>query len=115
MNSNHTTKAKKGKSNNIKVNGNLDNVKSKFILKKIIALIQEKKFMKIIQYNKNMQHRLNISNIDYKKICQVELELIPLPNHYGKFISVAKGLESHYHIFFNNSKKAKKKEFFKRK
>ena len=114
MNTLQTTKTKKGKSNQNKDNANLNNVKSKFILKKIIAHIEEKKFMKIIQYNKNMQHRLNLGNNDYKKICQIELEMIPLTNHYGKFISVIKGEEPHYHIFFNN-KKREKKESFKRK
>ena len=113
MNSNHTTKVKKGKSNKNKDNANLNNVKSKFILKKIIAHIEEKKFMKIVQHNKNMQHRLNLSNNDYKKICQIELEIIPLPNHYGKFISVIKGEESHYHIFFNNQKREKKRNHLK--
>ena len=113
MNPNYGTKSQKRKSNIIKANGNLDNVKSKFILKKIIAHIQEKKFMKIIQYNKHMQHRLNLDNTDYKKVCQVELEIKPLPNHYGKFISVIKGLESHYHIFFNDKKTRKKRNFIK--
>ena len=42
MNPNHKTKAKKGKSNKNIANGNLDDVKSKLILKKIIAYIQEK-------------------------------------------------------------------------
>ena len=108
MNSNHKTKDKKRKLNKNKVNGNLDDVKSKFILKKIIAFILNKKIMKIIKYNKNMQHKLNLDINDYKKICQVEFEIKPLPNHYGKFINVIKGEKSNYHIFFNNSKKAKK-------
>ena len=113
MNSNHITKVKKGKSNKNKENANLNNVKSKFILKKIIAHIEEKKFMKIIQYNKLMQHRLDIDNIDYKKICQVELEIKPLPYHYGKFINVIKGEKSNYHIFFNNKKREKKRNHLK--
>ena len=114
MNSNNTTKVNKGKSNKKKYIGNLNDVKSKFILKKIIAHLQEKKYMKIIQYNKSIQHRLDLTNDDYKKICQIELEITPLSNHYGKFISVTKGEESLCHIFFNNKKK-KKKESFKRK
>ena len=64
--------------------------------------------MKIIQYNKNLQHRLNLSNNDYKKICQIELAITPLPNHHGKFISVTKGEESHYHIFLIIRKEKKK-------
>ena len=108
MNPNHKTKTKKGKSNKNKANANLDDVKSKFILKKIIAHLPEKKFMKIIKYNKHMRHRLNIDNTDYKKAYQVELEIIPLPNHFGKFISVIKGEESNYNIFFNDKKKEKK-------
>ena len=71
--------------------------------------------MKIIQYNKQMQHKLNLDNIDYKKICQVELEIRPLPYHYGKFINVIKEEESNYHIFFNNSKKEKNRNFIKEK
>ena len=48
-----------------------------------------------------------------KKICQVEFEIKPLPNHYGKFINVIKGEESNNHISFNNSKKDKKRNFIK--
>ena len=115
MNPNHKTKTKKGKSNKNKANANLDDVKSKFILKKIIAHLPEKKFMKIIKYNKHMRHRLNLDNTDYKKVCQVELEIRPLPYHYGKFINVIKEEESNYHIFFNNSKKEKNRNFIKEK
>ena len=69
--------------------------------------------MKIIQYNKSIQHRLDLTNDDYKKICQIELEITPLSNHYGKFISVTKGEESLCHIFFNNKKKEKKRNHLK--
>ena len=88
MNPNHSIKSKKRISNIIKTNGNLDNVKSKFILKQIIGLLPEKKFMKIIQYNKNIQNKLDLNINDYKKFYQIELEIIPLPNNYGKFINV---------------------------
>ena len=113
MNPNHKTKTKKGKSNKNKTNANLDDVKSKFTLKKIISHLAEKKFMKIVLYNKHMQHRLDLDNIDYKKISQVELEIKPLPYHYGKFINFIEGEESNYHIFFNNNKKEKKRSFIK--
>ena len=112
---NHETKTKKGKSNKNEDNGNLDDVKSKFILKKIIAFILNKKIMKIIKYNKNMQHKLNLDINDYKKICQVEFEIKPFPNHYGKFINFIKGEELNYHIFFNNSEKEEKRNFLKEK
>ena len=113
MNPNHATNFKKGKSIKNKDNACLNNIKSKFILKKIIAHIEEKKFMKIIQHNKNLQNRLNLNNNDYKKICHIELVITPIPNHHGKFICVTKGEESHYHIFFNNKKREKKRNHIK--
>ena len=111
----HSTKVKKGKSHKSKkkVNGILDNVKSKFILKQIICLLPDKKFMKIIQYNKNMQHKLDLSINDYKRFYQIELEIITVPNNYGKFINVTEGEDSNYQFFFNNKKNEINRNYLK--
>ena len=92
MNPNHPTNFKKGKSNKNKDNANLNNIKSKFILKKIITHIEEKKFMKIIQYNKNMQHRIVIAINNFLSIfffsLNIKLDLdtfTPRSNGYNIF------------------------------
>ena len=60
-----------------------------------------------------MQHKLNLSINDYKKFYQIELEIIPLPNHYGKFINVTEGEDSNYQFFFNNKKKEINRNYLK--
>ena len=44
----------------------LENIKSSFILKKIIDLIKKNKSLEIMKYNKKLQKRLNI-NIKFIK------------------------------------------------
>ena len=88
-------------------------IKSKYIIKKIFQNLSESKKIKTILYNKNMQSRLNIENIneyldDYSKI---EIEIIPEEKKYCKFINIPKRNDSYYHIYFNDSTKEKKKNY----
>ena len=43
-----------------------ENIKSNYILKKILNLIIKNKLLNILKYNKNLQKRLNLSINDYK-------------------------------------------------
>ena len=43
-----------------------ENIKSNYILKKILNLIPKNKLLNILKYNKNLQKRLNLSINDYK-------------------------------------------------
>ena len=45
-----------------------DNLKSNFILRKIISLMKINKLLNIMKYNKQLQKRLNISIDNYKKL-----------------------------------------------
>ncbi len=45
----------------------LNNVKSNYILKKILDNIRQIKILNIIRYNKTIQNRLNIDINTYKK------------------------------------------------
>ena len=56
----------------------LDDIRSKYILKKIFENIQKKKSLNIIKYNKNIQERLEIGIDDYEKYGIVEIEIIPI-------------------------------------
>ena len=57
-------------------------VKSKYILKLIFDHLQKCKLLSIIKYNKNIQNRIDISLIDYKKFLQIEIKVYP-----SKFIA----------------------------
>jgi len=85
----------------------LDNIKSKYILKKIFYNLQKKRFFKITQYNKKYQNRLGISIDDYKKISRiVEIKIIHAKNKYGTIINIVnKEEKSYFHIYFNNCEK----------
>ena len=43
----------------------LDNIKSKFILKKVFSFMMKKRLLHLINYNKKLQTELKISLIDY--------------------------------------------------
>ena len=68
-----------------------------------------KKKLEIVKYNKRIQNRLNLSVKDYKEeYCEIEIEIIPITNGYGKFINI-EGDKSYYHIYFNDDKNEIKK------
>ena len=71
-----------------KPNPILENINSKYNLSKIYDNKKKKKKLKIVKYNKRIQNRLNLDVKDYKEYCEVEIEIIPIKDKYGKFINV---------------------------
>ena len=92
-----------------------DNIKSNYILKRILNNLQTKKLLIINKYNKKIQQRLDISFQDYKNCCQIEIEIIPIKNKFGppiNFINIDKDDEErYYHIYFNNIKEETNKKY----
>ena len=93
---------------NVKQEGDLDNINSKYILKKIFDNINKEKAFKIINYNKKLQNKLDISIKDYKELFEIystiEIEIIPKKQEindlaFNWFINNTKNM----HIFFNNN------------
>ncbi len=84
--------------------GLLIKVKNMNILKKIFNLLTQKKSLKIMTYNKNIQARLNKNINDYKEYLRLEIDIIPKENIYDQFINISK-LEPYYHIYINEDKK----------
>ena len=97
--------------NNNESNDIFKNIKRKYILEKIFNILSKRKTLKIIKYNKNIKERLNINKNDYKEFGEIELEITPVKNKYGKFIIIKKEEESYYHIFFNNNKEEIKRNY----
>ena len=54
----------------------INKIKSKYIMKQIFGFIKKYRLLKIIEYNKNIQNKLNIEYNDYKKFKDVEIEMI---------------------------------------
>ena len=98
-----------------KSNYDFRNVNSNFILKKIFDIMNKKKSLLIVKYNKEIQNRLNIATKDYKEYCQIEIELKLVDNKYGKFINISEKDEECYHIYFNDSKEEIKRNYLKEK
>ena len=53
----------------------INKIKSKYIMKQIFSFIKKYRLLKIIEYNKNIQNKLNIEYDDYKKFKDVEIEM----------------------------------------
>ena len=87
-----------------KPNPNIENIKSRYILSKIYNNMTKKKKLIIVKYNKKIQNRLNLSTKDYKEYCEIEIEIIPNKDKYGKFININKNNELYYQIYFNDNK-----------
>ena len=93
-------------SNTKKKEFQLENIKSKYILKIIFVNLQRKKILQISKYNKKIQKRLNISIKDYKEYNEIEIEIIPTTKGFGEFIHILdKNDKPYYHIYFNDEKK----------
>ena len=66
----------------------MNNIKSRYILKKIFNILSKTKLLQIIKYNKNFQKLFKIDSTDYEKNCEIEIELKPGLNKWGKFINI---------------------------
>ena len=62
----------------------LNNIKSKYILKKIFNNVQKKKILNIIKFNKSIKDKLGIEINDYEKYSNVIIEIIPVEVKLGK-------------------------------
>ena len=94
-----------------KPNPIIDNIKSRYILSKIYDNMTIKKKLVIVKYNKRIQNRLNLDVKDYKEYCEIEMEIIPTKDKYGKFIKINKKDKLYYHIYFNDNKEEIKNQY----
>ena len=94
-----------------KPNPIIENIKSRYILSKIYDDMTIKKKLEIVKYNKKIQNRLNLSVKDYKECCEIEIEIIPIKDKYGKFINIKKNYKLYYHIYFNDNKEEIKNKY----
>jgi len=115
---NNISKNKKNELSLIKSEEKLGNIKSKYILQKILNDLSKKKMLAILKYNKNIQKRLDININTYKEyvevLSEIEIEIIPAINKCVKFINfIDEDYEIYYHIYFNdNNKEEIKKNYF---
>ena len=100
---------------NAKPNHIIENIKSRYILSKIIDIMPKKKKLEIIKYNKRIQNRLNLDIKDYKEYLEIyssiEIEIIPTKNKYSKFININENDKLYYHIYFNDNKEEIKNKY----
>ena len=70
----------------------IKNVKSHYIILKIIEYMTERKSLETIKYNKSIQKRIDINIKHYKAYSEtktsIELDIIPMKGKYGKFIKL---------------------------
>ena len=88
-----------------------ENIKSKYILSKIYNNMTKKKKLEIVKYNKKIQNRINLSVNDYKEYREIEIEIIPARDKYGKFINIDEDDKLYYHIYFNDNKEEIKNKY----
>ena len=70
---------------------NYSGIKCKYIICEVFDLLDEKRLLQIINYNKELQMLLNVSIHDYKNsykaLSSIEIELKP-SDIYGEFINL---------------------------
>ena len=116
--SNNASKKNNKENESAKTNPIIDNIKSRYILSKIIDIMPKKKKLEIVEYNKKIQNRLNLDIKDYKEYSEtftsIEIEIIPTKDEYGRFININKNDENdklYYHIYFNDAKEEIKNKY----
>ena len=83
-----------------KSKGDLNIIKSDYILQNVFDYLPKKKSLKIIKYNKNLQNRLKININDYKNYSSIELEIKPLEKKYDILNNFYKKNSEYIHIYF---------------
>ena len=95
-------------------NTQIDNIKSKYILKLIFDYLNEKKCFDIIKYTKKIQQTINKNSSDYKKLLEIEIEIMIDKNkmHFEKnnFININEKDRKYYHIYFDDNKEEIKRK-----
>jgi len=99
--------------NPIRTKNIFENIKSKYILQKILDKFSKMKLLNIIKYNKKAQKRLDLSINDYMNYSLIIIEITPSKNKLGKFINIKNGEESYYKIYFNDRKEEIKRQYLK--
>ena len=97
----------------------LNNIKSKYILKKIFENLMKKKSLEFFKYNKKIQKKLEITKKDYKECMEsftsiiIEINLVQeIIERHTLFINISKSEEKQYfHIYFNDNKEEVGREF----
>ena len=96
------------KSEQLKESKLFKNLKSDYFLRKIFDYIKDYNKLKILNYNKKIQKRINLNINNYKEYSQlysnIEIELKLVGNKYGDFIHILEENKKYYHIYFDNSK-----------
>ena len=76
--------------------------------------MNKNRFLKIMNYNKKIQNRLDININNYKKFSEtyttIEIEIIPIKNLIEKSNSFIKNLDN-IHVYFNDNKKEEVKKY----
>ena len=87
----------------------LRNVNSHYFIQKFFGYMTERKYLKIIRYNKSIQKRIDIDINHYKDYSETKtpivLDIIPMKGEYGEFININKEDKKYFHIYFNDNKK----------
>jgi len=97
--------------NPIRTKNIFENIKSKYILQKILDKFSKMKLLNIIKYNKKAQKRLDLSINDYMNYSLIIIEITPSKNKLGKFINIKNGEEPYYKIYFNDRKEEIKRQY----
>ena len=108
---NNVLKYKNKEKESTKPNPIMTNLKSDYFLRKLYDIMSKKKKLEIIRFNKKMQNRINLSVKDYKEYCEIEIEIIPKKDKYGKFIDIDEYDKLYYHIYFNDNKEEIKNKY----
>ena len=98
----------------IKTNADLNNLKSKYILKLVSHFLERNKFLNLIKYNKKLQTKLDLSFNDYKEyylyLSPIEIEIKP-NNNYSNYINISEDDEEFCHIYFDNKREEIKRKY----
>ena len=107
------------KLNLIKSKNKFINLKSDYFIQKLFEYMQKRISLDIIKYNINLQKRLNININNYKDFSEnfssIEIEIIPILNDYGTFITIKEEDKKYFHIYFNDNFNDNKKKKLKKK
>ena len=109
----NNSEEKNEKLNPIKSKNMFMTIKSDYFIQKLFDNMQKRISLDIIKYNINLQKRLNININNYKDFSEnfssIEIEIIPIQNDYGTFITIKEEDKKYFHIYFNDKKEEIKK------
>ena len=88
---------------NIETKTNLLSIQNEYFFQIMFDMVNKRRTLESVRYNKKLQNILNLSAKDYKDFLKIIIEINIAPRHGELFMNSVQQLRNYYHIYFDDN------------